>query len=140
MARKGRAVRMGKGQGRGMLQIVPYARGKKRTFSISFAYHSPILILTNRTSAMSHSRDSGWLWICLGATLVLSSSLWDINKFGILYKGVMGERGRDFIDPVGGSFLEEVSYLRAFMRWNLSKRQMLRQFSWSFANCCGAEL
>lgn len=64
---------------------------------------------------MSHSRDSGWLWICLGATLVLSSSLWDVDKFGILYKGVMGERGRNFIDPAGGSFLEEVSYLRAFM-------------------------
>lgn len=95
---------MGKGQGRGILHLVPYARGKKRTFSISFAYYLPILILTNRTCAMSHSRDSGWLWICLGATLVLSSSLWDVDKFGILYKGVMGERDRNFIDPAGEVF------------------------------------
>lgn len=62
---------MGKGQGRGILLLVPYTWGKKRTFSTSFAYYFPTLIMTNRTSAMSRSRENGWLWICLGATLVL---------------------------------------------------------------------
>lgn len=129
---------MGKGQERGILLLVPYTWGKRRTISISFANYRPILIMTNRTSAMSRSRERGWLWICLGATLILSSSLWDVDKFGILYKEVMGERGRNFIDTAGGSFLEEESYLIAFMGVeSRSKRETLRQFSGSFAKSCG---
>lgn len=39
--------------------------------------------------------------------------LWHVDKFGILYEEILQERGRNFIDTAGESFLEEESYLIA---------------------------